>query len=80
MMLCFFFLVCVFLDFQLVGGVVYRNDMEGGIDYMFECNRGFVMNGLNYVKCEDGVYNGLVLNCLFKGEFNCRFIFINVYV
>lgn len=73
-------LACVPLDSQLADGVVHRNDTEGGIDYTFECNRGFVMNGSNHVKCEDGVYNGSAPNCLPKGEFNHRLIFINVYV
>ena len=76
-MTCFSFLACVPLDSQLADGVVHKNDKEDGIDYMFECNSGFVMNGSNHVKCEDGVYNGSAPNCLPKGEVNCRFIFIN---
>ncbi|XP_020611647.1 protein mesh-like isoform X3 [Orbicella faveolata] len=57
---------CVPLDSQLADGVVHRNDTKGGIDYTFECNRGFVVNGSNHVTCEDGIYNGSAPNCLPK--------------
>lgn len=59
---------CVPLDSQLTDGVVHRNDTEGGIDYTFACNEGFVMNGSNHVTCKDGVYNGSAPNCLPKGN------------
>ena len=67
------------LDSQLADGVVHRSDTVGGIDYTFECDRGFVMNGSNHVTCEEGVYNGSAPNCLPKGELNCRYIVVNVY-
>ena len=71
------------LDSQLAGGVVHRNDTDGGIDYVFVCSEGFVMTGSNHVTCKDGVYNGSAPDCLPKCKeahisfvfvFYCRFI------
>ena len=63
------------LNSELADGLVYRNDTEGGIDYKFACNRGFVMNGSNHVICKDGVYNGSAPNCLPKGTVNSFFVY-----
>ena len=71
------FSACVPLSPELTDGIVYRNDTESGIDYTFACNRGFVMNGSNHVKCKDGVYNGSAPNCLPKGAVNSYFYLTN---
>lgn len=68
------------LDSQLAGGVVHRNDTEGGIDYTFDCNSGFVMNGSNHVTCEDGVYNGSAPTCSPKGNISRSIFCINEYM
>nr|XP_058948028.1 protein mesh-like [Pocillopora verrucosa] len=57
---------CVPLDSQLTNGFVHRNDTDGGIDYKFACNEGFVLNGSSHVTCKDGLYNGSAPNCLPK--------------
>ncbi|XP_073243989.1 sushi domain-containing protein 2-like [Porites lutea] len=57
---------CVPLNSELTDGIVFRNDTEYGIDYMFVCNRGFVLNGSSLVICKDGVYNGSAPECLPK--------------
>ena len=62
------FTACVPLNSELTDGIVFRNDTEFGIDYMFVCNRGFVLNGSSHVTCKDGVYNGSAPECLPKGK------------
>ena len=64
------FSACVPLNSNLTDGIVFRNDTEFGteIDYMFVCNRGFVLNGSSHVTCKDGVYNDSAPECLPKGK------------